>query len=104
MYAIAGTGTLQVAVVVGISEIGLQQVVVYILGGEIDPDPVQPQRLELEHRHGSGGVLQQGMINFQGYFFAWLKPACNTVRFYDLVRKINPHIELLVNYRFRFSC
>lgn len=38
MYAVSGTGGLQVAMVVGISEIGLQEIVIYILRGKIDPD------------------------------------------------------------------
>ena len=37
-----------------------------ILGGEADFDPVEPHGLELEHRHGAGGVLQQGVVDSDG--------------------------------------
>ena len=40
-----------------------------ILGSELGPDPVHAERFELEHGHGAGGVLQQGVIDADADFF-----------------------------------
>ena len=56
-------GAGQEVVVIGVLVIGLQQVVVDILGGQLHLDPRQSEGHELQHRHRAGGVLQQGMVD-----------------------------------------
>ena len=63
MDAVAGAGGLKVLVVVGVLVVGLQEVVVHVLGRQLDLHPVDPQGLELEHGHGAGGILEQGVID-----------------------------------------
>ncbi len=63
MDAVAGAGGLQVLVVVGVLVVGLQQVVVDVLRRQLDLHPVESEGLELEHGHGAGGILQQGMVD-----------------------------------------
>ena len=49
--------------VVGVAEVGLQEVVVHVLRGELGPHPVQVHRLELQHHHGPGGVLGERLVD-----------------------------------------
>jgi hypothetical protein len=68
--AVSLAGSLQVTVVVGVTEVGLQEIVVHILGRQFHPHPLHPQGLELQHGHGAGGVLEQGMIDTDGDLLA----------------------------------
>ncbi len=68
--AVAGAGGLQVAMIVGVLVVGLQQVVVDVLGGQVDLHPLKPQGLELEHGHGPRRVLQQGVVDADGDLLA----------------------------------
>ena len=54
---------LQEQVVVGVLLVGLQQVVVDVLHRQLGADPVQAHRLQLEHHHGAGGVLGEGLVD-----------------------------------------
>ena len=87
MDAVAGAGGLQVLVVVGVLVVGLQQVVIDVLGAEIGLHPVQAQCFEFEHRHGAGGVLQQGVVDADGDLFAGYKLPSFEVRCQNLDRK-----------------
>ena len=42
MDAVPGAGALQEAVIVGVAKVGLEQVVVDILRGQVDSDPGEP--------------------------------------------------------------
>ena len=55
----------QELVVVGVAAVGLEQVVVDVLGRQLGADPIQTHGLELEHHHGAGGVLGQGLVDPQ---------------------------------------
>src|SRR4030095_6124692 len=55
--AVAGGAALEEQVVVGVAVVELEHVVVDVLQSQVDPDPVQPQGLELPAWHRSGGVL-----------------------------------------------
>jgi hypothetical protein len=53
-------------VLVGILVIRLHQVVVDVLDRELGPDPVEAQRLELEHHQRAVGVLGERLVDAQG--------------------------------------
>ncbi len=74
MYAVAGAGALQIAMVVGVAKIGLQQIMIDILGGQFDPHLIQTKGLEFEESHGAGGILQQGLVDTDGNLCTGLKP------------------------------
>ena len=57
------TGRAQELVVFGVLAVGLQQVVVDVLHRHLGTRPVQAERLQLEHDHGAGGVLGQGLVD-----------------------------------------
>ena len=68
-------GATQEPVVVRVLEVGLQQVVIDILRRHLRLNPVQAQRLELEHHHGAGGVLGQGLVDLQSDLLSHLGDA-----------------------------
>ena len=53
---------LQEAVVVGVLEVQLNDVVVYILECQGHPNPVLPHTLELQASHRAGRILQQRLV------------------------------------------
>ena len=53
----------QEEVVVGVAVVGLQQVVVDVLGRELGADVIQTHRLELEHDHRAGRVLRERLVD-----------------------------------------
>ena len=89
--AVAGAGSLQVLVVVGVLVVGLQQVVVDILGREVGLDPVQAEGLEFEHGHGAGGVLEQGMIDPDGDLLAGDELSLDQVIFENFAGEVPCH-------------
>jgi hypothetical protein len=95
MDPVVGAGGAQVAVVVGVLEVGLQQVVVDVLGRQVSLDPVDAECFEFEHRHGAGGVLQQGVVDFYGDFLAGAQLTFDQVGGNDLLCQISGHIQLL---------
>ena len=50
-------------VVVGVAEVGLQEVVVDVLHRDLRAHPVQVHGLQLEHDDGSGGVLGERLVD-----------------------------------------
>jgi hypothetical protein len=56
-YAEAPARAVQEEVVVGVALVGLEEVVVDVLGGELGVHAVETHRLELEHHEGAGSVL-----------------------------------------------
>ena len=64
--AVAGGAALEEQVVVGVAVVEAEHVVVDVLDGQVDPDPVQPQGLELHAGHRPGGVLEQRLVDPQG--------------------------------------
>ena len=58
----------QKQVVVGILEIRLQQIVIDVLGRHLGLGPGNLHGLKLQHHHGSGGILGQGLIDAQSNF------------------------------------
>jgi hypothetical protein len=57
-------------VVIGVFEVGLDQVVVDVLGREFRLDAGQAQGFKGEHNHGAGGVLGEGLVNADANFAA----------------------------------
>ena len=56
--------------VVGVFKAGLQSVVVYVSHGKLRPDARNSHGLELKISHGSGSVLSESLVYFQGDFTA----------------------------------
>ncbi|MNZ68343.1 hypothetical protein D3C78_866080 [compost metagenome] len=73
-------GALQEQVVVGVLEVGLQQVVVDVLHRDLGPGALEAHRLEFEHHHGAGGVLGEGLVDFQGDRFTLAHRSFEQVR------------------------
>lgn len=63
---------LQKKVVVGVLEVRLHQVVVNILCRYFGFYLRQAESFELQHHHGTGGALAQGLVDLQLYRFASL--------------------------------
>jgi hypothetical protein len=72
-------GSLQIAVIVGVFEVGLQQVMVNVLGCKLDLNPLDSQGLEFQHCHGACGVLQKSVVNADGYFLTRHQETFNQV-------------------------
>ena len=66
MDAVTFAGGHQEDVVIGVPVVGLEQVVVDVLGRQFHLHPVNPHGHELQHRHGAGGVLEQGVVDPDG--------------------------------------
>jgi hypothetical protein len=49
--------------IVGIAEVGLDQIVVHVLRRELSPDPIEPHRRQLQHHQGRGGVLGERLVD-----------------------------------------
>jgi hypothetical protein len=78
---IAGGGSLEVSVVIGILVVRLQQVMVYVLDRKRSPDLFNPHCLEFQHSQRPCGILQERMINPDGDFPAGNQLAFNQVGF-----------------------
>ncbi len=59
----AGRERPEVAVLIHVLVVDLEDVVVDVHHRERDPDTVNPERFELEGRHGARGVLDQDLIH-----------------------------------------
>ena len=77
MDAVTSTRRLKESVIVRIFAVGLKDVVIHILGGQLNLDRINSQRLEFQHGHGSGGVLKQCLIYLDGDLFAWNQTSIN---------------------------
>ena len=65
--AVARRERLQIAMLVHVLLVDLQDVVIDIHDCERDANPVRPERLELEGGHGAKGVLDQDLIDGKVY-------------------------------------
>ena len=63
--AVASTERLQVAVLVHVLVVDLQDVVVDVHHRQRDGDPICSKRFELEGGHGAGGVLDQDLVDVE---------------------------------------
>ena len=77
--------------VVGVFEIGLQQVVIHVLGRKLGLDPAKPHSFELQHHHGSSGVLSESLVNFKTDFLTRLHSALNQMTLDQFLRYIFSH-------------
>src|SRR5687767_7550991 len=55
--------TLKKQVIVGVLEIGLDQVVVHVLNRDLRPGTSQPHRFQFEHHQGASSILRQSLID-----------------------------------------
>jgi hypothetical protein len=79
--SVAGRERLQVAVLIHVLVVGLQDVVVHVNHRERNLDALGPQTLELQGGHRARGVLDEDLIYFKvnvlsGDEFARRKVAC----------------------------
>src|SRR5208283_4894935 len=70
MYTVSGSRGLEEFVIVSILVICLEEIMVHVLSCQLNLHPVKPQGLELQHGESSGGVLQKGVVDFDGDFAA----------------------------------
>ncbi len=77
--------------VVGVLVVGLQQVVIDVLGAQLRLHRIEAQGLEFEHCHRPGGVLQQGMVDANGDLLAGHQLAGHEVVFQYFVRQVHGH-------------
>lgn len=71
--AVAGRKAAQEAVIVGVLEIGLQDVVVHVGHADLGAHPFQTQGFEFQSGQGAGGVLGESLVDYEGNFFAGLE-------------------------------
>ena len=50
-------------VVVRVLVVRLQEVVIHVLGSQLHLDPIDPEGFELQHGHGAGGILKEGVVD-----------------------------------------
>src|SRR5215207_1621379 len=77
--AVPGGERLQEAVVVGVLEVQLDNVVVNVLDGELYLHPLHAHPLELEAGHRPGRVLQQRLVYPQAHLLAGLERSADDV-------------------------
>jgi hypothetical protein len=74
-------------VVVGVLVIGLDDVVVDVLGRQLGTDALEPHRLEREHHQRAGSVLGQRLIDSNGNLVVGFEAAGDAVARDELVRE-----------------
>jgi hypothetical protein len=79
---------LQKEMVVGVLVVELDNVVVYVLNGQGDLNPVYAYLLQLHAGHRAGGVLEQGLIYLNAHLLAWLGAAPLHVLLEDLGHQV----------------
>ena len=77
--------------VVGIAEVGLDQVVVHVLRRQLGPHAVEVHGLELQHHEGPGGVLRQRLVDPDRDLTPRSQVAFDEVRFQELPRDAPSH-------------
>jgi hypothetical protein len=85
---VAGAGRLEVAVIVGVLIVGLKDVVVHVLDGQLRAHPMDPQGLQLQHGHGPGRILEQDVIDADGDLPPRSQASLHQVGFQDLMGEI----------------
>src|SRR5262249_42290877 len=88
-HAEFSTGTPQKKVVIGIPEILLNKVVVYVLGGQLGFNTRQAHSLKLEHHQRAGGVLSEGLVNPEPDFLVRFKMTRKKVTGNELLSQIS---------------
>jgi hypothetical protein len=95
MNAESSGRALQVRVIVRILEIGLNDIVVYVLDGQLRSHAINPHGFELEHGHGSRGILQQCVIDSYGDFLSGDQLPFHEMIRQNFIRKTSAHYSLL---------
>ena len=78
-------------VVVGVAEVGLEDVVVDVLGRHLGVRPVEAHRLELEHDHRARGVLGECLVDPDADLGAGGHLAVDDVLGDELLRNVSSH-------------
>ena len=100
MDSVPGTGGLKVQVVVGVPKVGLQEVVVHVLGRKLHVDPVDSKAFECLHGYGPRGILKQGLVYLEGDFLSWNEFPLNQVVQQDLAGQVFRHVVLSLRLLF----
>jgi hypothetical protein len=69
-------------------------VVIHVGDGKLGPNPRDADRLELEVRHGSRGVLREGLIDQDPYLLSRFNNSLPAMGFEDLHRDRRSHAFL----------
>jgi hypothetical protein len=85
------TGAAQKEVIIGILKIGLQQVVIDILGRKLRPDTRQLHGLELQHHQRSCGILRERLVDREADLRAHFHPALDEMAGDQFLRKVLAH-------------
>jgi hypothetical protein len=102
-HAVSGTavpdaklfaGAAQKQMIVGILEIGLEQVVIDVLRGELGLDSGKVHRFELKHHHGSGGILGKSLVNFKAGLLSGFHAALDQMAADQLLADIFAHASI----------
>ena len=97
---VAGTGEpntvlggdgLQITVVITVFKTALQGIMVHVGNTQFCLNPGNSHGLEFQIRHGTGGILCQGLINSQGNLAACGHGPGNQMTFNDLLRNCLSH-------------
>ena len=82
--------------VVGVAEVGLEDVVVDVLGRQLRVRPVEAHRLQLEHDHRAGGVLRERLVDPDADLGAGGHLAVDDVLGDELLRNVSTHAQCIL--------
>jgi hypothetical protein len=82
---------LQEHVVVGVAEVGLEDVVIDVLRRQLRVGVIEVHRLELEHDDRAGGVLGEGLVDPDRDLGTWGQVAVDAVVGDELLRNVSTH-------------
>jgi len=82
--------------VVGVSEIGLKEVVIHVGDGKLRTNPRKADGLELKIGHRARGVLSKGLVDLDGDGRAALKRPGDQMSFDQLFGNGEAHVFLLL--------
>jgi len=83
-------------VVVGVAKVGLQDVVIDVLGRHLRVCPVEVHRLQLEHDHRAGGVLGERLVDPDTDLGAGGHLAFDDVLGDELLRNVSSHAQCIL--------
>ena len=77
--------------VIRVFVVGLQEVMIHVLDCRFRLYTVDTQGLRFQYGHGSGGILEKGVVDGNGNLPAGNQVPFKQVRFQDLVRQVFRH-------------
>jgi hypothetical protein len=86
-------------VIIGIFEIGLQQIVIHILREKLGFNPRDLHGLKFQHHHCAGSILCQGLIDSKANFFSRLHAPIHQMGFNQFLGDILSHLDFFQQIR-----